>query len=99
MTKPADPGDPSPVDRLLHRLRLTAFDGLSLSVPGRVHFLSSFTERPVLQPGPCQSDHSLASALDGLPIVSGWQATFDPSFTSPSGAMNSWDSNSDDGNE
>ena len=63
------------------RLGVDALKGLSLSVPARVQAILDSDELPVLKPGPCQSEHSLAAALDsmvGSPVRE--PARFDPTF-------------------
>jgi hypothetical protein len=52
-----------------------------------VQALLSSDELPVLKPGPCQSEHSLAAALDSMvakPVRE--PARFDPTFDDLSGA-------------
>jgi len=69
------------------RLGVDALKGLSLSVPSRVHHLLASDELPVLKPGPCQSEHSLAAALDSMvakPVRE--PARFDPTFDDMTGA-------------
>lgn len=64
------------------RLAVDAFRGLPISIPERVQAILSSKEMPVLTPGPCQSEHSLAAALGLIGCAdAGEPARIDPSFS------------------
>lgn len=77
------PGNQPPADRVPNSIRrgLEVLRGLALSVPDRFKSLLEQPDVPVLEPGPCQSDHSLAAALDTIGCSqSDRLATADPTF-------------------
>lgn len=84
--QPGETNDASSSRKNPLRLGVDALKGLSLSVPSRVQALLASDELPVLKPGPCQSEHSLAAALDSMvakPVRE--PARFDPTFDDMTG--------------
>jgi hypothetical protein len=77
-----DPPEPPRKPKRIN-LRLEALEGMAIGVPARIKVLIESAEPVVLQPGPCQSDHSLSSAIDSMGGTDrADQVTQDPSFPS-----------------